>query len=142
MNYRKLLREPRIIVLLVAIAIACILIITQGLHFGLEFEGGVRIPISLEKSVNQLVMSDIINTIKLRVTKYGMSQVVVKGIGSSEIYVEMPEGDVSQVEAIEKILKEQGRFEGIVDGRVAVSGEDIMPGSIKESSPALQGNDV
>lgn len=142
MNYRKLLREPKIIVLLVAIAIAALLVITQGLHFGLEFEGGVRIPISLEKPVNQLVMSDIVNTIKTRVTKYGMSQVIVKGIGSSEIYVEMPRGDPSQIEEIEKILKQQGRFEGIVDGRVAVSGEDIMPGSIKEAAPSLQGSNV
>lgn len=142
MNYRQLLREPRIILLLIAIAVACILIITQGLHFGLEFVGGVRIPISLERSVNQLEMDDIVNTIKIRVTKYGMSQVIVKGIGSSEIYVEVPKGDPSQIEEIEKILKQQGRFEGIVDGRVAVSGEDMMPGSIKESSPTVQGSDV
>ena len=142
MKYSALLREPRIIVLLAAIAVACILIITQGLHFGLEFEGGVRIPISLEKPVNQLVMSDIVNTIKLRVTKYGMAQVIVKGIGGSEIYVEMPKGDASQVGEIEKILKQQGRFEGIVDGKVAVTGEDMMPGSIREGSPTIQGEDV
>ncbi|NYZ76538.1 hypothetical protein H0N98_04785, partial [Candidatus Micrarchaeota archaeon] len=142
MKYSELLREPRIIVLLLAIAVASILIITQGLHFGLEFEGGVRIPISLEKPVNQLVMNDIINTIKLRVTKYGMSQVVVKGIGESEIYVEVPRGDASYVNEIEKLLKQQGKFEGIVDGKVAVSGEDMMPGSIKESRPIIQGTDV
>ena len=142
MKYSELLREPRIIVLLLAIAVASILIITQGLHFGLEFEGGVRIPISLEKPVNQLVMNDITNTIKLRVTKYGMSQVVVKGIGESEIYVEVPRGDASYVTEIEKLLKQQGKFEGIVDGKVAVSGEDMMPGSIKESQPIIQGTDV
>jgi preprotein translocase subunit SecD len=142
MKYRELLREPRIIFLLAMILVGSILVANFGLHFGLEFEGGVRIPISLEKPVNQLVMSDVINTIKVRATKYGMSQVIVKGIGSSEIYVEVPKGDAAQLEDIEKLLKEQGRFEGIVNGRLAVSGEDMMPGSIKESQPTLQGNDV
>jgi len=142
MKYKALLREPRIIVLLAVIAIACILVINFGLHFGLEFEGGIRIPISLEKSVNPLVMNDIINTIKLRVTKYGMSQVNVKGIGNSEVYVELPHGDARQLDEIENILKQQGKFEGIVDGKVAVTGADMMPGSIQESQPTTQGNDV
>ena len=142
MNYRKLLGEPRIMFLLAVIALGCILILMFGFHFGLEFEGGIRIPISLEKPVNQLVMDDIINTIKLRVTKYGMSQVVVKGIGNSEVYVELPQGDNNQVDQIKNILKQQGKFEGIVDGKVAVTGADMMPGSIMQSNPTLQGTDI
>ncbi len=142
MKYRELLKEWRILALFALIAIGAVLVLTVGLHFGLEFQGGIRIPISLEKPVNQLVMSDIVNTIKLRVTKYGMSQVVVKGIGNSEVYVELPNGDASYIEDIEKILKQQGNFEGIVDGKVAVSGADIMPGSIMQAQPTIQGNDV
>lgn len=142
MNYRRLLKEWRILLVFAAVAIACILILTVGLHFGLEFEGGVRIPVSFEKPVDQLTMSDIINTIKTRVTKFGMSQVDVTGIGNSEVYVEVPKGDESQIQSIETILQEQGNFEGIVDGRVAVTGADMMPGSIIASNPTLRGNDV
>jgi preprotein translocase subunit SecD len=142
MKYRELLKEWRILLLIAVIILGAVLVLTIGLHFGLEFEGGIRIPITLEKPVDQLVMSDIINTIKLRVTKYGMSQVVVKGIGNSEIYVEVPKGDASYVNEIETLLEQQGKFEGIVDGRVAVSGADIMPGSVMESPPTLQGNNV
>jgi preprotein translocase subunit SecD len=142
MKYSELVREKRIIILLIAIAVACTLILNKGLHFGLEFEGGLRIPISLEKPVTQAVMGDIINIIKLRVTKYGMSQVIVKGIGSSEIYVEVPRGDASEVEEIEKILKQQGKFEGIVDGQIAVTGEDFLAGSIKDAELTTQGDTV
>jgi preprotein translocase subunit SecD len=142
MKYSKLLKEWRILLVLAAIVVACILIITVGLHFGLEFEGGVRIPLSFEKPVDQLTMSDIVNTIKTRVTKFGMSQVVVTGIGNSEVYVEVPKGDMSQVQEIENILQQQGNFEGIVDGKVAVSGADLMPGSIITSQPTIQGTDV
>jgi preprotein translocase subunit SecD len=142
MKWNELLREPVTILLIVSLAVAVILIAVYGLHFGLEFNGGVRIPITLEKPVNQLVMSDIINTIKLRVTKYGMSQVVVTGIGNSEVYVELPQGDASQVSEIDNILRAQGNFEGIVDSRVAVTGADMMPGSIIASPPMLQGNNI
>jgi preprotein translocase subunit SecD len=142
MKWGALLREPAIILLIAALAVAGILVAVYGLHFGLEFNGGVRIPITLQKPVDQLVMSDIVNTIKTRATKYGMMQVDVTGVGNSEVYVDIPMVDPATIQDIENILQEQGNFEGIVDGKVAVTGADMMPGSIIESPPTLQGTDV
>ncbi len=115
------------LVLLVALAIVAI----RGIHFGIEFEGGTRIPITLERpAADSEEMASIIDIIKTRATKFGLTQVVVRGVGASEIYVEVPQSDQALVEEIEEILREVGRFEGIVDGRVAISGDEILRNSI------------
>jgi preprotein translocase subunit SecD len=141
-DYKELLRDRRIIILLITLLVALLLVAFRGIHYGIEFVGGVRIPVTLEKKVDPSQMNDIINTIKLRVTKFGLSQVNVKGIGESEIYVEIPQGDASQIQEIEKILKQQGKYEGIVDGQVAITGEDFLAGSIKDAELTTQGDTV
>lgn len=131
-------KDKRIILLVAVIALALFLAGFRGLHFGIEFEGGMRLPVILEKSVDPQTMSEIINTIKTRATKFGLAQVVVKGVGNSEIFVEIPKGDPGLMKEIENILKEQGKFDGVVDGKVAVSGTGIVPGSIRRGLTQTQ----
>jgi preprotein translocase subunit SecD len=66
----------------------------------------------------------------------------VKSIGESEIYIELPQSDPSLINSTMRVLSKQGRFEGIVDGKVAVSDDVIMPGSIREENPYVQGQNV
>lgn len=137
MNWVKLAGERRIQLVAVLIIIALFLIFlkdlnptTVDLNFGIEFVGGVRIPISLEKGVDQVTMSSMIDTIKTRINKYGLSQSVVRPLGDREIIVEVPKADSSVIKSVERILKEQGKFEAIIDGKEALSGIDIMPYSV------------
>jgi preprotein translocase subunit SecD len=76
------------------------------------------------------------------VSAFGLQQVLVKAIGESEIYIDLPQSDPTIVNRTISLLQQQGRFEGIVDGRVAVSNEVIMPGSIQAYDPYLQGSSV
>ncbi len=122
-------------VLLLAIALVAI----KGMHFGIEFEGGTRIPITLERPATDAAeMSSIIDTIKTRASKYGLTQVVVRGVGSSEVYVEVPQSDQQLVQEIETVLREVGKFEGIVDGNVAISGNEILRNSITTHAASTQ----
>ena len=114
----------------------------NGVKFGIDFSGGVRIPILLEKSVDSVTMDEMVNTIKTRAASFGLTEVQVSPIGDSEIYVELPQSNPQLVSDVEDVLSRQGVFQGIVDGRVAVKGEDIYTGTIA-SVPAqyLQGAD-
>jgi preprotein translocase subunit SecD len=103
---------------------------TVDLNFGIEFIGGVRIPISLEKAVDSTTMSTMLDTLKTRINKYGMAQFVVRPLGDREIIVEIPRASPEVIKSVESILKEQGKFEAIVDGTEALVGEDIMPGAV------------
>jgi len=122
----SLLKDRRIQLLLVLIALAGLLLALNGIHFGIEFVGGTRIPVTLGKSVDASTMSQVIETIKTRVNKYGLSQVIVKGVGDNQIIVEVPKSDPTVIQSIERLLREQGRFEAIIDGRLALTGEDII----------------
>ncbi len=103
---------------------------TVDLNFGIEFVGGVRIPISLEQSVDSETMSSMVDTIKLRINKFGLSQAVVRPLGNKEIIVEIPRADSSVIKSVERILREQGHFEAIVDGKLALDGADILANSV------------
>ncbi len=118
-----------------AIALALIFVrdlnpATLDANFGIEFIGGVRIPISLEKPVDSATMSSMIDTIKLRINKYGLAQSVVRPLGDQEIIVEIPRAEASVIASVEKILREQGKFEAVIDGRIALTGADIMTNAV------------
>ncbi|MFH0817113.1 MAG: hypothetical protein V1909_00590 [Candidatus Micrarchaeota archaeon] len=136
------LGNRRIQILIGLVLISLILAYVMGLKFGIEFVGGTRIPITLEKPVNQQTMMEIVNIIKTRVSKFGLTQVVVRGVGETQVYVEVPKSDSSLVSEIERIVNMEGRYEGIVDGRLAVDGREIMPGSIRQGGARVSGNRV
>jgi preprotein translocase subunit SecD len=128
-------RRVQFVVVLLALALYMIFLrdlnpTTVDLNFGIEFVGGVRIPISLEKSVDAVTMNSIVETLKARINKFGVGQFVVRPLGDKEVIVEVPEADASLIKSVEKILREQGKFEAIVDGKDALNGSDIIPGGV------------
>jgi preprotein translocase subunit SecD len=125
MGWNEIIADRRVKILGAILLLALV-------HFGIEFEGGTRIPVTLERPAQDATeMSTILETIKTRVSKFGLTQVVVRGVGASQVYVEVPQSDQQLVLDIEKILREVGRFEGVVDGKVAISGNDILRNSIR-----------
>ncbi len=132
MNYKAILTNRRMQLLIVALAMAIALIAFRGLNYGIEFEGGVRIPITLisEGDIPTETMSLAVDTLKQRINKYGLSQSIVRPLGDKEIIVEIPKADESVIRSVEKILREQGRFEAIIDGRVALEGKYVLQNAI------------
>ena len=132
----------RVAVLLAIVLLSAFSIASNGVKFGIDFSGGVRIPVLLEKSVDSVTMEEMVTTIKTRAASFGLSEVKVRPIGDSEIYVEMPASSPQLVSDVENLLSRQGVYRGIVDGKVAVKGEEIYSGTImKIPSQYLQGAD-
>jgi len=132
----------RVAVLLAIVFLSAFSIASNGVKFGIDFSGGVRIPVLLEKSVDSVTMEEMVTTIKTRAASFGLSEVKVRPIGDSEIYVEMPASSPQLVSDVENLLSRQGVYRGIVDGKVAVKGEEIYSGTImKIPSQYLQGAD-
>lgn len=133
MNYSKLLNNYKIQLLLVVVFLSIFSLFlsdanpsTFDARLGIEFVGGVRIPITLEKNVDATTMDSIVETLKNRINSYGMSQAIVRPIGGNEVLVEIPQADEKVISSVKKILQDQGRFEGIIDGKIAVSGESVV----------------
>ena len=132
----------RVAALLAIVALSLFSIWSNGVKFGIDFSGGVRIPILLERSVDTITMEEMVSTIKTRAAAFGLTEVKVRPVGDSEIYVELPQSNPQLVKDVEQILSAQGVYNGIVDGRVAIQGEDIYTGSISRiPSQYLQGAD-
>jgi len=111
--------------------------VTLDTNFGIEFTGGVRIPITLEKSVDPSTMATMVEVIKARINKYGLKQSVVQPLGDREIVVEVPRADSDAIKSVEALLREQGRFEAIIDGKRALTGDYMVAvgGAGSESTP-------
>ncbi|MBI5051225.1 hypothetical protein HZC08_00545, partial [Candidatus Micrarchaeota archaeon] len=103
----------------------------NGLKFGIDFSGGTRIPVLLEKPVDQATMSDLVQIVKARASILGLTEIKVRAVGDSQIYIETPSSDPEQIKFIEDVLSRQGVYTGVVDGKIAISGENIYTNSIR-----------
>ena len=130
-------KEPHIklsgLILLVLLAFANIGL--NGMKFGIDFSGGTRIPILLEHSVDQSTMNELVQAIKKRVSVLGLTEVKVRAIGNSQVNVEIPSGDEERIKFIEDVLSHQGVYMGIVDGKIAITGDHIFSTSITAVHP-------
>jgi len=131
-------KEPHIklscISMLVLLAILNIAV--HGLNFGIDFVGGTRIPVVLENPVDQTTMNELVQAIKSRASTLGLKEVKARAVGNSLVNVEIASTDAQTIDFIEKTLSQQGVFLGVVDGRVAVSGDHIFRTSIRPLGPS------
>ncbi len=124
--------DKRILILSIVLILSISLIAFKGISFGIEFEGGVRIPITFDRDLTITEMEDVVNTMKTRISKFGLSQVNVKSIPPRELQIELAKGDESSIQQIQNLLQQQGNFEAVIDNKIAINGQDILPGSIGE----------
>ena len=121
---------------LAAIIVLCIVnMFINGVHFGIEFTGGTRIPVLLQEPVDQQTMAELALSIKKRASVLGLTQIQVRSVGDSEIDIEVPSENTEQIRLIEEVIAKQGVYMGIVDGKIAITGEDIYGQSVVPSNP-------
>lgn len=130
-------KEPHIklaaMVLLVLLALTNIYV--NGMKFGIDFVGGTRIPVILEQQVDQTTMNELVQTIKNRASALGLSEAKVRAVGNSKINVEIASSDEATISVIEQTLSQKGVYQGIVDGKIAVSGNHIYSSSVGSLGP-------
>ena len=66
----------------------------------------------------------------------------VEGVGTSHVYVIIPSVTGSEINQTIAIIQSQGNFEGVVNGKEAVNGSGIIPGSIGAVPPQIYNNTV
>jgi preprotein translocase subunit SecD len=126
----NILKDKRILFLSVILLLSISLILFKGINYGIEFEGGVRIPITFDRDLTPTEIEEVSNIIKTRISNFGLSQVIVRPLPPRELQIELAKGDESSIEQIEKLLQQRGSFEAIINNRVAITGQDILSGSI------------
>ncbi|MEM0201343.1 MAG: hypothetical protein QXD23_02960, partial [Candidatus Micrarchaeaceae archaeon] len=120
------LKDKRILALVIILLLLGTADVLSGIHLGIEFIGGTEIPITLQSQVNPTVMSSVISNLQQRISTFGLKQVTIEGVGNSEVYVIIPSVAQSDINSTISVIEKQGIFEGIVGGRDAVNGSDIL----------------
>ncbi len=148
MSLSRLMRNYKVLLLLAVLLGSVFMVFlrdgnpsTVDLNLGIEFVGGVRIPVSLEKNVDPAQMALMVDTLKQRINKFGLSQAVVRPLGSKEIIVEVPRAQSEVIKSVENILKEQGRFEAIVAGTMVLNGSHVIPTGIGGANGEMVNSD-
>ena len=133
------IKDRRIYTLIIIVLVLAILdgydAFHGGIHLGIEFAGGTQIPITLEHGVNTTEMASIIATLQARVSKFGLSQVTVEGVGNSTIYVIVPSVSGTEINQTVSIIDSQGSFTGVVNGQEAINGSGILKGTVQAVPP-------
>jgi preprotein translocase subunit SecD len=127
-----MIKDKRILFLIIIVVLSLSLITFKGINYGIEFEGGVRIPITFDRDLTPAEMEEVSNIIKTRISNFGLSQVIVRPLPPRELQIELAKGDESSIEQIESLLQQRGSFEAIINDKVAINGQDILPGSISD----------
>ena len=133
----KILKNGRVLLLIIAVIFSAIAINFNGISTGLDLEGGTLVTLELERAVTTDVMEDTVTRLELRLNRLGISDVSVRPWGESNIMVEVSGTSAEKEASVIKILQEQGVYEARIDGVVAVKGSDIVrvdPPEVRQTS--------
>lgn len=119
----KLLKDQKVLILLVFILASILLLTFKGISFGVDLSGGSTIVLNTEKALTDSEMSAVTEILTSRLNTNGLSDVRIYPRGSDEIVIEIPES--ADLERIEKILTQQGVFTAIIDNQTAYTGQDV-----------------
>ncbi len=142
MAFIDYLKDKRILGLLLFVMILAVLDYRSGLHLGIEFAGGTQIPVTLEHAVSPNQTNQIISILQQRLSTFGLKQVSIEGVGTTEILINTPTVNQSDIASTIDIIQSQGQFQGVVNGRIALDGSGILSGSVGASQPQAVGSNV
>jgi len=118
-----LLRDSKILILLVSVLLSLLIIAFKGVSFGVDLSGGTVIVLKTSEPVSQENMTVIVEVLRSRLNAYGLSDITIYSRGNNEVVVEIPKD--ADVERIKKILTQQGVFVAKIDNVTAYTGRDI-----------------
>lgn len=123
------LKDRRILAFILILLVLAALDYRYGVHLGVEFAGGTQIPITLQQSVTQAQMDQVIATLQQRLSTFGLREVTIEGIGTSQVQVTVPTVSSNDIASTISLIESQGIFQGIVNGKVAINGSSILTDS-------------
>ncbi|MBP2172163.1 preprotein translocase subunit SecD [Methanococcus voltae] len=119
----KLLKDKKVLFLLVCVVASILAIVFNGISFGVDLSGGSTIVLQTEKPVTEQEMGVITEILTSRLNTNGLSDVNVYSRGSEEIAIEIPES--ADLERIKKVIAQQGVFYATIDNVTAYTGKDV-----------------
>ncbi len=132
----ELMKSWRIWVLLATVLAATLIIGLTGLSFGIDFQGGTLFQVHLSEDVNS--METVLQVMESRLNWSGLKDTRIYGAENRFVFIIVPETEESDVKRIESLIRQQGRFEVLIDGNVMLAGEGIINVDQDPQVPAFE----
>ncbi len=124
---KEILKDWRVRVYLVTLIVLGIIpLAIMGLRFGMDFSGGTLIYLQLEKHVDTATMDTIVSILQSRLNGFGLKDISIRPVGDQYVMVSVSGVSNSSLQTIKDVLSKQGKFEAIIDGKIALTGNDII----------------
>ena len=136
MEISKLLKDKRILLLILFVTLSVLLIVFKGLDYGIDLSGGTVIVLKAERPMTDEEIQLTVDIIEKRLNANGLSDITVYPRGNDEIVVMIPKS--CDIERIKKVLMEQGVFEAKIDNITAYTGKDVK--SVEPPTKIPQGD--
>jgi len=122
-GFKGLIRDRRVILLIVLVIGSLLAISAFGIQQGLDLKGGSLIQIQLEKPVDKDTMNTVTSVLDKRLNTFGVKDVKVRSSGNQYVIVEIAGVKPDQVA---KIVGTPGKFVAKIGNETALNGADIV----------------
>ncbi|MBW3018238.1 preprotein translocase subunit SecD [Candidatus Woesearchaeota archaeon] len=97
---------------------------STNIRKGLDLSGGTRATLKPEYEVDEMVLDEIVESLKLRLNTFGLSDIIVKKVTTPEQYVIVEIAGATEDE-VRELVESQGKFEGVIQNSTVMTGKDI-----------------
>ncbi len=126
-DVRQLLKNWRILILIVALLLSTVFIAFNHLSYGIDFKGGTSFQIKLVKPAsNSQELETVRNIIEQRLDWTGLKDTRVTKIDNDLLVADIAETNPENIARLESLLQKQGKFEATIDGNILFTGEDLV----------------
>ncbi len=134
----SILRRFRVIFMTLCVAFSLLLVFNvvpmnkdkgvaagNGLDYGLDFAGGFQMHLRLERPATTEEMDKEKTILERRVNAMGLKNILVRPYRDQYILIEVANSSEEEKENVKNIIKQQARFEQLIDGDLATKGDEI-----------------
>ncbi|HNV00867.1 MAG TPA: hypothetical protein PKK60_00365 [archaeon] len=127
-----LLKHWRFVLVAIFLIMAIASLLFSGITFGIDFEGGTLYQIELQREVTPTEIARISTIIQQRIDPGGLRGDILSPVGGKYIMIQTAETNPQELEKIESRIRQQGKFEAILNGELLFTGDEIRRISRKD----------
>jgi len=98
---------------------------STNIRKGLDLSGGTRVVLRPEYEVEEKILDEIVESLKLRLNTFGLSDIVVKKVTTPEQYIVVEIAGATQDE-VKELIESQGKFDGKIANETIITGKDVQ----------------
>jgi preprotein translocase subunit SecD len=133
MSFLDYFKDFRILAVIAIVLLLLAADVFHGINLGMDFAGGTQIQITFAHSINPVTFSALQSTLEQRLSKFGLSNPTIEGIGNGGSYIgaliQMPNASKGYINSTIQVIEKEGIFQEIVNGKEALNGSSLLGGS-------------